>query len=431
MEILTRQIDRPPLVPPGNGELAPQQNGGRLLPYSNRVNILLVDDREDKLLALEAVLRRLGQNLIFAHSGKDALRCLLKDDCAVILMDVSMPGMDGFETASLIRQRPRSEHTPIIFVTSVGGSENEVYKGYSLGAVDYILTPIVPEVLRAKVKVFVELYSKSEKIKQQAEQLARDNTALKEAERKIQDLNMRLEKQVAALTEVNKELDAFSYSIAHDLRSPLRSMQGFAEILIEDYAPKLGLEGAELARRIIWSSTRLDRLLSDLLAYSRLTSADLSRIPINLDEALADVLFSLEKDTRDKAAVVEVQKPLGWVHGHPATVTQVLANLITNALKFMASGRTPQIQIGSTRYDKRVRLSVQDNGIGIEPEYHAKIFGLFERLHPSQEYPGTGIGLALVRKGVERMGGRVGIESEPGKGSTFWVDLPAYETVEG
>src|SRR5207244_4572514 len=136
---------------------------------TERAGSLIVDDSPEKIVALESILEELGQDIVKASSGREALRHLLTRDFAVILLDVSMPGMDGFETASLIRQRPRSEHTPIIFVTSVGGSENEVYKGYSLGAVDYILTPIVPEVLRAKVKVFVELYSKSEKIKQQAE----------------------------------------------------------------------------------------------------------------------------------------------------------------------------------------------------------------------------------------------------------------------
>src|SRR5579862_7834396 len=138
-----------------------------------KANILVVDDRADKLLALEAVLSGLGQNLVQARSGKEALRHLLKQDFAVILLDVSMPSMDGFETASLIRQRPSSEHTPIIFITSIGNSENHIARGYSLGAVDYMLTPIVPDVLRAKVSVFVELYRKSELIKQQSEELRR------------------------------------------------------------------------------------------------------------------------------------------------------------------------------------------------------------------------------------------------------------------
>jgi signal transduction histidine kinase len=135
----------------------------------------------------------------------------------------------------------------------------------------------------------------------------------------------------------------------------------------------------------------------------------------------------LEKDIKDKAAILEVERPLGWVLGHPATINQILANLAGNALKFIPSDRAPRIRIGSTRNEGLLRFSVQDNGIGIDPEHHRKIFGLFERLHSTQDYPGTGIGLALVRKGAERMGGRVGLLSELGQGSVFWVDLPAAE----
>src|SRR5262245_24172306 len=163
LEQAARAVKAPPQVQNGSLRTAPDL----------KTNILLVDDRADKLLALEAVLASLGQNLVQARSGKEALRHLLKQDFAVILLDVSMPSMDGFETAALIRQRPRSEHTPIIFVTSIGNSENHISRGYSLGAVDYLLTPIVPEVLRAKVSVFVELHRQTELGKLQAEQLRR------------------------------------------------------------------------------------------------------------------------------------------------------------------------------------------------------------------------------------------------------------------
>src|SRR5438876_2816603 len=171
MQTATRSPQKPSRSAVSNGEIATQRNGVLRPSTLEKVSILMVDDRDDKLLALEAVLSSLGQNLVCARSGKEALRHLLKMEFAVILMDVSMPGMDGFETAALIRERPRTQHTPIIFVTSVGQSENQIYRGYSLGAVDYILAPIVPEVLRAKVAVFVDLYLKAEQIRQQAEQI--------------------------------------------------------------------------------------------------------------------------------------------------------------------------------------------------------------------------------------------------------------------
>jgi len=528
-----------------------QKNGSLRATPDLQTNILLVDDRADKLLALEAVLSSLGQNLVQARSGKDALRHLLKQDFAVILLDVSMPGMDGFETASLIRQRPRSEHTPIIFVTSIGNSENHISRGYSLGAVDYLLTPIVPEVLRAKVSVFVELHRQTELSKLQAEQLrrfeeskhqrelaevadrleqetrrnrfftlaldmlgiadfsgrllqlnpsweivlgysqaelqavsgvelvhpddrqvmfekleelrngkaaaqmegryrhkdgsyrwllwsavpfpaenliyifARDITPRREAEAKVAELNHELEQRLQALTVINGELEAFNYSIAHDLRTPLRSMSGFAKALLEDESSNLTPLGLEYATRIARSANYMDNLLLDMLAYSRLAAVEMAPELFALEEPVSELLGVVEKEIKDHGVTVHVASPLGSVFAHMPTFKQILTNLISNSIKFLAPGRPPELHIYTTRTPDYLRLWVEDNGIGIAPEHHDRIFGLFQRLHDNQTYPGTGIGLALVRKGVERMRGRVGVESEPGKGSRFWVDLPA------
>jgi PAS domain S-box-containing protein len=527
----------------GNG------SGRRALPEV-KANILLVDDRADKLLALEAILQSLGQNLVRAFSGKDALRCLLHQDFAVILLDVSMPGMDGFETAALIRQRLSSEHTPIIFVTSIGTSENHVSRGYSLGAVDYLLTPIVPEILRSKVSVFVELHKQNELIKRQSEQLrraeearhqrelaevadrletetrrnrfftlaidllgvadfdgrllqanpawhrvlgyepdelknvsgldlihaeersamvekmetlrkgaaiadfegrywhkngswrwlqwsatpfpsermiyifGRDITARKQAEAQVSLLNRELEQRVAALTMANFELEAFNYSIAHDLRAPLRAMTGFSKALLQDEAASLSATGLDYARRIATSAKFMDALLLDMLTYSRLTKAEITPSMISLDEPVKELLGLFEKEILDSGVTLEVASPLGCVFAHPATVKQVLSNLVCNALKFTAPGRPAVLRIFTTRESGSIRVWVEDNGIGIAPEHHERIFGLFHRLPEAQKYPGTGVGLALVRKGAERMGGRAGVESTPGQGSRFWVELP-------
>jgi signal transduction histidine kinase len=254
---------------------------------------------------------------------------------------------------------------------------------------------------------------------------ARDVTRRREAELEVQELNGKLKAKVEALTEVNNELETFNYSIAHDLRAPLRSMQGFAQILLADYGPRLGSDGADLANRIANSSQYMDRLLADLLDYSRLTNADMPRTQVDLDQVAMDVLSALQGEIQSRGGVVEVGRPLGEAIGHAPTLGQIMANLICNALKFVAPEVTPRIRITSSRDGAFLRLEVQDNGIGIDPEYHGKIFGLFERLHTIKEYAGTGIGLALVRKGAERMGGRVGVESKPGNGSVFWVELPA------
>lgn len=528
---------------------AAQKNGHAAGITPGKVNILIVDDRDDKLLALEAVITSLNQNIIKARSGKEALRQLLQNEFAVILLDVAMPGMDGFETASLIRKRPQTEHTPIIFVTSMNNREANITTGYSLGAVDYILTPIVPDVLRTKVAVFVELYKKTEHIKLQGERLreieeaehkrqlgeaqdrleletqrnrfftlsidllaiadfngymlqlnptwektlgfsetelkaksgldmvhgedhgamaekmkelkegktvyfegrycckngsyrwlgwtaapflsesliyifARDITSRKQAENEIQTLNSQLKQRVTELTEINSELEAFSYSISHDLRAPLRSMQGFAHALYHEYGKHLDENGREFARRIVHSSMYMDTLLHDLLDYSRLTRAELEPTTVMLETVLNEILAQSAKDIEDRKAQFNIERPLLSVRAHLPTVRQILSNLVSNSLKFVEEGKTPQVRIWTEKNGNYVRLSIHDNGIGIAEEHHRRIFNLFERLHTSQEYPGTGIGLALVRKGVERMGGRAGVESKPGDGAKFWLELP-------
>jgi PAS domain S-box-containing protein len=544
--LLGRAGQTGPMPPSGPATLADTHVNGE----EEKANILLVDDRADKLLALEAVLNSLNQNVVTARSGKEALRCLLQTEFAVILLDVSMPGMDGFETAALIRKRPATEHTPIIFVTSLNQSENQIARGYQLGAVDYILSPIVPEVLRSKVSVFVELFKRTEEIKRQGERLrqleeaaftrrlneavdrletetkrnrfftmaldmlgignfdgrllqvnsawegvlgytqeelknvhafdlvhpddrpavgervqvlrngapvgyfevrcrckngsyrwvgwtaaafpaedlvyifGRDVTQRKVNEQKIESLNTQLQQRVQELTDINDELEAFSYSISHDLRAPLRSMQGFADALLEEQFERLDADGKEYAQRVVNSAKYMDRLLNDLLDYSRLSRADLEREPVNLRDEIAELIHQLDGDIEKSRALIKLDLANETVSAHPVTLRQMLTNLVGNAIKFVHPNRTPVVKIRSERRGNAVRIWVEDNGIGIAQEHCDRIFRLFERLHTSQTYPGTGIGLALVRKGAERMGGAVGVESELEQGSRFWIELP-------
>jgi signal transduction histidine kinase len=230
--------------------------------------------------------------------------------------------------------------------------------------------------------------------------------------------------RTAELQERNEELETFAYSISHDLRSPLRAMEGFSQALLEDYADRLDQTGRQHAERVVNAARTMDRLIDDLLAYSRLTRSDLHLRPLDLHQSVRTALEQLEAEVKSRQARIEIEEPLPAVVGHAPTLAQVLANLLANGIKFVPPGRTPEVRVRAEARDGRVRLWIEDNGIGVAPEHHERIFRVFERLHRTTEYPGTGIGLAIVRKAMERMGGSSGLESEPGRGSRFWIELP-------
>jgi signal transduction histidine kinase len=218
-------------------------------------------------------------------------------------------------------------------------------------------------------------------------------------------------------------MGAFSYSIAHDLRGPLRAMSGFAQALTEDYAQVLGDAGKEYAERISSAALRMQKMIDDLLDYSRLTRAEMPCHPLDPGGVVDLVLATLFPEIEALEADVTVERPFPIVLAHEVTLGQVLQNLVANALKFVPENVTPRIRIRSEARDGHIRLWIEDNGIGIAPQYQDRIFGVFERLDSSGRYPGTGIGLAIVKRAVERMKGKVGVDSSLGGGSRFWVDL--------
>ncbi|MEP0870922.1 CHASE3 domain-containing protein [Trichocoleus desertorum AS-A10] len=242
------------------------------------------------------------------------------------------------------------------------------------------------------------------------------------------ELENRVLERTAQLQAANTELEAFGYSVSHDLRAPLRAMQGFTQALLEDYQEALDEVGQDYAHRISKAAQRMDTLIEDLLAYSRLSRAELQLQPIDLTALVSEILAQLDLEIRQRHAQITVVPPLLSVMGHRVTLVQVLTNLLMNALKFVGAGVQPQIKIWAETQPNGVRLWVQDNGISIAPQHQERIFRVFERLHGTEAYPGTGIGLAIVRKGVERMGGRVGVESCPTQGSQFWLELPQAQS---
>jgi len=525
--------------------------------HQKRVKILLVDDTPENLVSLEAALDGLGEELVLAHSGKEALRHLLESDFAAILLDVKMPDMDGFEAAELIRNRPRSRQTPILFLTGYKNEEH-LFRGYDLGAVDFLFKPIVPEVLRSKVAVFVELSRKADLLREQALALEQQTRVLQKAELRfrslleaapdamvicredgvialvnsrtetlfqqsraqllgrdirvlvpewnyqfsraeaeefgtdlpnplpgrssyghelqarrsdgstfaaeisvspvqaeegllitstirditerknaeearrraeelIRELNAHLEERVLERTEdllrSNDELAQFAYVASHDLQEPLRIVSIYAQLLAKRYQGKLDPDADEFIGRITESASRMENLIRDLLDFSRLDSRGSDHfVKTSCDAALDDALINLHVPIEETGAQIR-RSQLPDVYGDPVQLTRLFQNLIINSIKYR-SNASPEIEVSAELRDSDWLISIRDNGIGIEPQYAEKVFGIFRRLHPRAEKSGNGMGLAICKKVVTHHGGTIWVVSKPGHGSTFRFTLP-------
>jgi signal transduction histidine kinase len=396
--------------------------------HTDKPKILVVNDDAASLLALTSLLEQWADEsnyeVLSARSGQDALRQVLRHDFAVILLDVNMPGMDGFETAEAIHLRPRSADIPIIFVTAFLADEIDRLKAYQRGAADFLFTPVIPQVLRAKVQVFVALATKNEQLKRQAEKLSQRTTELTATNKRL----VREMEERRAAERKSSAKDEFLAMLGHELRNPLSAISSASSLL---GMPGAGPDAVGRARLIIQrQSQHLSRIVDDLLDLSRAMSGKilLSRKRLDIATLVSSCLDTFRATGRTKGYDIDAQLTPGWVDGDATRLEQIATNLIDNALKYTPAGGRIEITVAAIGSD--VVLRVSDSGVGIAPDLLPHVFDVFVQgaISIDRSQGGLGIGLSLVRRLVELHGGTVSASS-PGNssGSTFEIRLPRTE----
>jgi len=410
--------------------------------------ILVVDDRADNLVSIEAILEQDKYTIVKANSGKAALKILLNDhDFSLILMDVQMPELSGYETATIIYERDKLRNIPIIFITAHSYDEEFIFKGYRMGGVDYIYKPIKPELLRAKVAVFVELYSKNQQLQLQEQKLLAANKFLhkeieerKISEQKVKLLNEQLIANNESLKQMNEELDQFAYMASHDLQEPLRKIQVFSDKILRNN--NFDPDSEKYFGKIVSSSKRMQHLINNLLDFSRHTVSSNDFKKTSLNELVKNALTELEVEIEKSNAKINYGE-LPIISAVPGLMQQLFYNLFSNAIKFRKPSEELVIDVRSEKMNPGdlsnfikytssknfYKITVQDNGIGFDDKYAEDIFRVFKRLHSYHEFEGTGVGLSICKKIVEKHNGFIKAESEINKGSTFIIGLPEMHSI--
>ncbi len=401
------------------------------MPTIAKPKILVVNDDSASLLALTSLLNQhadeTNYDVMTARSGQEALRQVLLHDFAVILLDVNMPGMDGFETAEAIHQRARSAGIPIIFVTAFLADEIDRLKAYQKGAVDFLFTPVIPQILHAKVGVFVALATKNVELQQQAHTLSQRTTLLIAAnKRRTREMEER-----KAAERKNHAKDEFLAMLGHELRNPLSAIASAAALigLAGGGSEQLGRAAAIIERQ----TQHLSRIVDDLLDLSRAMSGKLllNKQPLELATLVASCLDTYKATGRTDGYKLHVDLGPGTIHGDPTRIEQIVSNLVDNALKYTPS--KGEVHITTESLGDAITLTVRDTGVGIGPELLPHVFDVFVQgaISLDRAQGGLGIGLALVRRLVELHGGTVSARSEGnGQGSTFVVRLPSMAAAE-
>ncbi|MEA2706128.1 MAG: hypothetical protein QOH22_916 [Gemmatimonadaceae bacterium] len=404
-----------------------------------RVNLLLVDDRPENLLALEAILEPLGQTMIRANSGPEALKQVLADEFAVILLDVQMPGMNGFEVAEIIKSREKSRTIPIIFLSAISKEDAYVFKGYSMGAVDYVFKPFNPDILRSKVAVFVDLYLKQAEIQRQADLLRESQkrelelehrTSLLEAEArsaaKLSQMNDELHRRQIALEQAMGARNRFYASMSHELRTPINAVIGYSTLMLDNIYGPLNAKQKEGLQRTLKAARHLLELVNDVLDLSKIEAGkiELSLQPV-MFPALIDDLFVTVRPLADEygsSLALDMESEPFNIVSDPRRVRQILLNLLSNAIKF---GEGKPIRVVCKQCDdKGVEIEVVDEGVGIAKEDITRIFEEFVQVSESKQ-PGTGLGLPISRRLAQLLDGSLTVCSTPSQGSAFRLTLPA------
>lgn len=414
--------------------------------------ILIVDDRKENILSLKTILELQKFEVDTAYSGEEALKKILNADYELIILDVQMPGMDGFEVAEAINGYSRSREVPIIFLTAVNIDKRFIARGYKSGGIDYVTKPFDPDILLLKVKTFTRLHEQNKKLQQVQQELRREIEFRKNAEQQLNTMNQSLEQKILERTEnlvnantelgkKNLELQQFAYIASHDLKEPLRKIQIFGN-LIKDKVITENEKHSMYVDKVIHSADRMLTLVNDVLAYS---SIDIPKkfAEIDLNKILQDILVDFEILIAETNTLITIG-PMPHIEMIPVQMRQLFQNLIANAIKFSKKDTSPVIGISGIYSDdinsqtpspdkqqaRYYRITVKDNGIGFDEQYSEQIFSIFQRLHPTDSFAGTGIGLAIAKKIVETHKGSISAKSEPGEGSSFFITLPLKQLTD-